>query len=77
MIVESIPNLGPPVFQQTLNDLIMAAGTSMLFELPEIYDPDDYDDYEVTVKLGISTVFIQFEYPFLKFNPSFKDIGTY
>lgn len=71
-----ITNLGPPIFESTLKEQVMAVDTYLTYELPNIQDPDD-DDFVITCKFGQAAVFARINYPYLYLEPNSKNNGTF
>ncbi|CDW88161.1 UNKNOWN [Stylonychia lemnae] len=72
----SIANEGPPYFDEQLKFIYMVVNQEFLYTLPNIIEPDN-EKYTIRLDLGQTGLFTKFINPNLKFDPTFKNNGTY
>ena len=72
VITSSLSNIGPPVFLTALKDQIILAGDSLIYNLPQISDPDN-DSFKVNILLLSTTPFAKSTNSSITFLPTNKD----
>lgn len=71
--IDSLSNSGPPIFSTDPKAIAQYSGTTLIYTLPDISDPDQ-DQWRIDVDLG-SAVFVTFSNKSLNITPSASNVN--